>query len=43
MSEIRISPAMQWLALGAIMATVAAAVATQLPELKRYLKVRAMS
>jgi hypothetical protein len=31
------------IAFGAIMAAVAAAVATQLPELKRYFKVRAMS
>ncbi|MGZ8665815.1 MAG: DUF6893 family small protein [Solirubrobacterales bacterium] len=43
MSEKRVSPAAQWIALGAIMAAIAAGIAQQLPELKRYLKVRAMS
>jgi hypothetical protein len=43
MSEKTISPAAQWFALVAIMAAVAAGIALQLPELKRYLKVRAMS
>jgi hypothetical protein len=42
MTEIRISPTAQIAALLGLVAAVAAAVAAQLPELRRYLKVRAM-
>ncbi len=42
MSDIRITPAAQLLALAALVAAVAAGVAAQLPELRRYLKVRDM-
>jgi hypothetical protein len=42
MKEIKISPVLQLVAFGTIAAVVAAAVAAQLPELKRYLKIRSM-
>ena len=42
MSEIRIGPWTQRLLVVALGVLTAAAVATQLPELKRYLKVRQM-
>jgi hypothetical protein len=42
MSEIRIGPWIQRLLLVAFVLLVGAAIATQLPELKRYLKVRQM-
>jgi hypothetical protein len=40
--EIRIGPVVQLLLLVSIIALVGAAIATQLPELKRYLKMRSM-
>jgi len=40
--EIRIGPVVQLLLLVGIVALVGAAIAAQLPELKRYLKVRSM-
>ncbi|HEY0317314.1 MAG TPA: hypothetical protein VGC49_03370 [Solirubrobacterales bacterium] len=42
MREIRITPAMQLTALGLLIAAIAAAVLVQMPELKRYLKMRQM-
>ncbi len=42
MSEIRISPAAQVVILLAFLAAVAAAIAAQLPELRRYLKIESM-
>jgi hypothetical protein len=42
MSDIEISPAVQLTLVGLVIAAIAAAVATQLPELKRYLKIRSM-
>jgi hypothetical protein len=42
MKEIRIGPKAQMLALLALIAAVAAAVGSQLPELRRYLKIEAM-
>ena len=42
MKEIRISPTAQVLALLVIIGAIAAAVAAQLPELRRYLKIEAM-
>ena len=42
MKEIHVNPAMQLLTLLVALAAVVAAVATQLPEIRRYLKVRAM-
>jgi hypothetical protein len=42
MKEIRIGPALQVLLLVGIVALVGAAIAAQIPELKRYLKVRSM-
>jgi hypothetical protein len=42
MKEIRIGPKAQVLALLALIAAVAAAVGSQLPELRRYLKIEAM-
>jgi hypothetical protein len=42
MSDIEISPAVQLTVLGLLIAAVAAAVAAQLPELQRYLKIRSM-
>jgi hypothetical protein len=42
MSEIRISPTAQVLVILAVVGAVVAAVAAQLPELRRYLKVKEM-
>jgi hypothetical protein len=42
MSDIEISPAVQLAVGGVVIAAIAAAVAAQLPELKRYLKIRQM-
>ena len=42
MNEIKVSPAVQLGILGALLALVAALIALQLPELKRYLKMKAM-
>ena len=42
MKEIRINPGVQLLAVGGAVALVGAAIAFQLPELKRYMKIRAM-
>jgi hypothetical protein len=42
MSDIEISPALQLTLAGVAIAAIAAAVAAQLPELKRYLKIRSM-
>ncbi len=42
MNDIEISPSTQLVAIGAILAAVAALIAIQIPELKRYLKVRSM-
>jgi hypothetical protein len=41
-SEIRIGPKTQVIGVLALIGTVAAGIATQLPELRRYLKVRSM-
>jgi hypothetical protein len=42
MKEIRIHPTVQLLTLLAALGLVGAAIALQLPELKRYLKIRSM-
>jgi hypothetical protein len=42
MSDIEIRPAVQLTVAGLLIAAIAAAVALQLPELKRYLKIRSM-
>jgi hypothetical protein len=42
MKEIRIGPLAQMIIGGAFLAAVLAAVAAQLPEIQRYLKVRKM-
>jgi hypothetical protein len=42
MSEIRISPTAQVIGVVAVIAAIAAAVVAQLPELRRYLKVKSM-
>jgi hypothetical protein len=42
MSDIRISPTAQVVGLLAVLGAVGAAVAAQLPEIRRYLKVRSM-
>ena len=42
MSDIEIRPALQLTLVGLLIAAIAAAVALQLPELKRYLKIRSM-
>jgi uncharacterized protein DUF6893 len=42
MREIRIGPAAQLTVLGLLIAAIAAAVWAQLPELRRYLKIRQM-
>jgi hypothetical protein len=42
MREIRISPAVQLAVLALLIGAVAAAVRAQLPELRRYLKIRSM-
>jgi hypothetical protein len=41
-SEIKISPTVQIVALAAIGAGVLAAVAAQLPEIRRYLSIKSM-
>jgi hypothetical protein len=42
MKEIRIPPGVQLLSLAAIVALIGAVIAVQLPELKRYMKIRSM-
>lgn len=42
MNEIRIGPGVQVVALLAILAGLGLAVAAQLPEIQRYLKIRSM-
>jgi len=42
MEEIRISPTIQRLTLLALLAGLAALVAGQMPEIRRYLKIEAM-
>jgi hypothetical protein len=42
MKEIRITPGIQLLSLAAIVALIGALIAVQLPELKRYMKIRSM-
>lgn len=42
MSEIRISPTAQAIAVIGVLAAIAAAIAAQLPEIRRYLRVRSM-
>ena len=42
MKERTISPAVQVLSLLAVLAAVGAAIAAQLPEIRRYLSIRSM-
>lgn len=42
MKDIEISPTAQFIALGAVLAAVAAMIIVQLPELQRYMKIRSM-
>jgi hypothetical protein len=42
MSEIRIGPGMQKVALLAGLGVIAAAIVAQLPELRRYMKIETM-
>lgn len=42
MNDIEISPTVQLTVLGVVVAAIVAAVAAQMPELKRYLKIRSM-
>jgi hypothetical protein len=42
MPDIRITPLVQLLTLLAVVGAVAAAIAAQLPEIRRYLNVRSM-
>jgi len=42
MGEITVGPKLQLLALVAVLAAVGAAVAAQLPELRRYMKLESM-
>jgi hypothetical protein len=42
MSKIEISPATQLVVGGVVAAAIVAAVLAQMPELKRYLKIRSM-
>jgi carbon starvation protein CstA len=42
MKQIRINPGVQLLAVAGAVALVGAAIAAQLPELRRYMKIRAM-
>ena len=42
MNERTISPTAQLIAIAAVLAGLAAAVAAQLPEIQRYLKMRSM-
>ena len=42
MKERNISPAVQALSLAVLLAAIAAAVASQLPEIRRYMAIRSM-
>ncbi len=42
MSEIRVTPRAQVMALVGVLAAIVAAVVAQLPELRRYLKIESM-
>jgi hypothetical protein len=42
MNEVRIGPAAQWALVTALLAAVVAVVALQMPEIRRYLKIRQM-
>jgi len=42
MNDIRVTPAVQLGVLGAVLAAIVAVIAIELPELKRYLKIRSM-
>ena len=42
MKEIKVSPTAQLAILGALLAAIAAVVAAELPELRRYLSIRSM-
>ncbi len=42
MNDIRVTPSVQLGLLGALLALLAALIALQLPELRRYLKIRSM-
>jgi hypothetical protein len=42
MSDVRISPLLQLLALLAVLCGVGALIAAELPEIRRYLKIRSM-
>lgn len=42
MNDIEISPTAQLVAVGALIALIAAMVVAQLPELRRYMKIRSM-
>jgi hypothetical protein len=42
MSEIRVSPVAQLGLLGALLALVLALIALELPEIRRYLRIRSM-
>jgi hypothetical protein len=42
MKEIKVSPTAQLAILGALLAAIAAIVAAELPELRRYLSIRSM-
>jgi hypothetical protein len=42
MKDIRISPSVQLLFMLSLIAAIAAGVVTQLPEIRRYLRVRSM-
>jgi hypothetical protein len=42
MSDVRISPVVQLLILAAVLSGVGALIVLQLPELRRYLKIRSM-
>jgi hypothetical protein len=42
MNDIRVTPTAQLGLLGALLALIAAAIVLELPELRRYLKIRSM-
>jgi hypothetical protein len=42
MKEIKVSPTAQLAILGALLAAIAAILAAELPELRRYLSIRSM-
>jgi uncharacterized protein DUF6893 len=42
MKEIKVSPAAQLAILGTLLAAIAAIVAAELPELRRYFSIRSM-